>query len=327
MSHSFLSLPLDVITQIIACTPTTRTRAKTLFSLSTVNKKTFRLIIDNETMLWENVFLLDFDMVTPNGGLLQAYRNEVIHRGDLGPMLGLTPRDEHNVSSLLTKLIPKKYGKPKEGMLSTLKSLFAKNDSLIHPVTVCVTGLDAAGKSEVMEQWLKRKGLIPGGDKKEFTTQVITIGWVLESLCLSNEVKFLSWDMSLQPIYKKWRPLYHTDGVGSVTKVFVWVVDANDTDRMAVMWTTFWDEVQGVDDSNPSRVVPMPVLILWNKMDAAGVVKVADGIKGQRLHERLSNRHWAIVPISAKYGMNRDNSKGDSDQALKWILHEILSDG
>ncbi|KAF0700324.1 Aste57867_9137 [Aphanomyces stellatus] len=146
---------------------------------------------------------------------------------------------------------------------------------------IILVGLDAAGKTTILYQ-------LKLGTRVQ---TISTIGFNVETV-RHKGVEFTVWDLFSQ---EKARPLWRYYFAG--TDAVVFVVDANDRDRMELAT----DELHRMFDNDDLRDAKL--LVYANKQDLSGAMWPADVADAMRLPAFTARkREWIIQPCSAVTG-------------------------
>eukprot|EP00658_Telonema_sp_P-2_P017428 TRINITY_DN16771_c0_g1_i1.p1 TRINITY_DN16771_c0_g1~~TRINITY_DN16771_c0_g1_i1.p1 ORF type:complete len:364 (+),score=74.47 TRINITY_DN16771_c0_g1_i1:93-1184(+) len=158
-------------------------------------------------------------------------------------------------------------------------------------------GLDASGKSTMLYNTLKNGWGSPLPRQIGFNVEEID----LQCSSSGTQYHLVLWDVAGQ---EKMRPLwihyYHS------TNRLIWVVDSNDSGRMAESRDELWNVLADDEMEN------VPVLVIANKQDLPGAMSADEVSDGLGLF-RLNDRPWHIVAGCAT------TSEGISE-GLDWVL-------
>mmetsp|Transcript_979 Transcript_979/g.2483 ORF Transcript_979/g.2483 Transcript_979/m.2483 type:complete len:179 (+) Transcript_979:93-629(+) len=159
---------------------------------------------------------------------------------------------------------------------------------------VVLLGLDAAGKSAVLQRWLSRDG--PPRPTRSF--DVGTVECALVDLVV--------WDASGRDAARQhWQ--HYCEGA----EALVWVFDCTDRGRIEECL----EEFQRMLARDALRQVPL--LVLANKKDIAGSMVLDEVVERLGLHD-IKARRWFALSVSASTGEGLQES-------LDWILRSLAS--
>jgi ADP-ribosylation factor 1/2 len=143
--------------------------------------------------------------------------------------------------------------------------------------TILILGLDCAGKTSFLHHYLSQSGHWATTD---ILTSIPTIGFVLESVQYA-EMRFVSYDSGCCGCRSNYMKRF-TDVVACEADAVVWVVDANDRERLVEAR----EELSGALKLKDGVVLRrLPVLVLANKMDLPDAMGVEEIGKGLGLEE------------------------------------------
>ena len=158
-------------------------------------------------------------------------------------------------------------------------------------VKIMFIGLDAAGKTTILYQ-LKLG---------EVVSTIPTIGFNVETIDHGN-VRYQSWDVGLR---SQTRPLlrhYYAQ-----TEAVVFVIDCHDKERYREAVDELLDDVVKADE-----LTGIPILVLANKQDMAGVMSKEEIVGDLMTKSGLKERKWEVFPVS---GLNGEGLR----KGLDWL--------
>lgn len=163
-------------------------------------------------------------------------------------------------------------------------------------VKVAWIGLDYSGKTTLV------KRVCQGSFDDDLKR---TLGLNVDEF-YSDNVKFVSWDIGGQPIFRD--ALWESYIAGSSGIIFV--VDSADEERFEEARTELWKWV-----IKNRKIEHVPILILANKQDLPEARSA--GMIARKLHlHKVINNSFAILPCSAVSGFNLDES-------VEWLRQRI----
>lgn len=151
---------------------------------------------------------------------------------------------------------------------------------------VVFVGLDAAGKSTMLQTMKQRQG-------GRITTQCPTLGFEVETLELSGSAKFMTihaWDVGGRHKLRVLLRLIYKDA-----DAIIFVLDSSDREMFESARAELMD-VLGEED-----LAGKPLLVFANKRDLPGAVPMAEVIDKLGLHD-LRSRKWFIQECVATEG-------------------------
>jgi ADP-ribosylation factor-like protein 2 len=156
-------------------------------------------------------------------------------------------------------------------------------------------GLDNAGKTTIVKR-------INGEDVNSVSP---TLGFNIKSMEYMG-YQLNIWDVGGQKTLRSyWKNYFEqTDGL-------IWVVDSSDRRRIAECGAEMHQILM------EERLAAASLLIFANKQDVAGALSTEQIAQAMRL-QYITNRHWEIVPCSAKTG------EGVSE-GFDWIVKDVGS--
>ncbi|SCV70214.1 BQ2448_1608 [Microbotryum intermedium] len=169
--------------------------------------------------------------------------------------------------------------------------------------SVLIMGLDNAGKTTFLA---KIKSLFNETPDVDPASIAPTIGQNIGRITLSSSV-LQFWDLGGQRDIRSLWPKYYSE-----CHAVCFVIDSTDQDRIEECWNVFETIV------SDRRVDGVPTLVLANKQDAQGAMKVED-IKqmfNQLIVGKLNVSEGAVMPISALRG---DGIR----EAVQWLFVRV----
>ncbi|TPX72877.1 hypothetical protein SpCBS45565_g00069 [Spizellomyces sp. 'palustris'] len=151
-------------------------------------------------------------------------------------------------------------------------------------VSILILGLDNSGKTTIIAHFI-RASSVPAAPSPNSPPPIVpTVGFSLEKFDYEN-LNFTVFDMSGQGRYRElWKHYYDdTDGL-------VWVLDAGDKERMAVVRKELWT----VLSHKVLQQKKIPIVFFANKMDLEGSLTPQECIAALGLEE-IRDRTWNIM--------------------------------
>jgi len=164
-------------------------------------------------------------------------------------------------------------------MSSLLQGLLRRLNKTEKEAGVVVLGLDNSGKTTILKKL----------SDEDITQTMPTQGFNIKSL-LHDGFKLNAWDLGGQQSMRSYWTSYfdHADAI-------IFVIDSGDRRRME---ETGLELFQMLDEEKLNNA---PLLIFANKQDLLNALSPSELTAGLNLHS-IRDRHWQIVPCSAKTG-------------------------
>lgn len=177
------------------------------------------------------------------------------------------------------------------GLMTILRKIKEKSRAM----RLLILGLDNAGKTTVVKK-------VNGEDIDKISP---TLGFNIKTLYY-NDYELNVWDVGGQvTIRSYWRNYFEaTDGL-------IWVIDSTDKMRM----NDCKKELHSL--LKQEKLCGATLLIFCNKQDLEGALTASE-IRDYLELDKISTRHWALIPCSAKTGEGLI-------EGIDWMVADISS--
>ncbi|KAL0228386.1 hypothetical protein RCL1_004529 [Eukaryota sp. TZLM3-RCL] len=182
----------------------------------------------------------------------------------------------------------------------TLLSLIKKLRVEEKQKRVLMLGLDSAGKTTVVKSIFS----------EDTSTMSPTFGFDIRTL-KHPQLTLNIWDIGGQTTIRSyWRNYFDR------TDAIIWVVDSFDVGRLDECFSELFSVLSS------ERLLGVTLLVLANKQDIPGALTAEEvreelGFSNEKVVNVLSNRKWAVFPISAAKNQGITSS-------LDWLINDLL---